>query len=50
MGRVWLQRQDKGKGANLLEGDLVSDEDALGLKWKIVQSGRVPSKDEKISK
>ena len=50
MGRVWLHRQDTVKSANVLEGDLVSDEDALGLKWKIVQSGRVSSKDEKINK
>ena len=47
MGRVWLRRQDALKDANRLEGDLVRDEDALGLKWKIVQSGRVPLKDEK---
>lgn len=36
MGRVWLIRQDCDKMKD--EGDLVSDEDALGLKWKIVPS------------
>lgn len=34
MGRVWLSRLDSDKTKP--EGDRVSDEEALGLKWKIV--------------
>jgi hypothetical protein len=36
MGRAWLLRQDRSDDDGKKGGDLVRDEDALGLKWKIV--------------
>lgn len=35
MGRVWLKRADKNASEEA-DGRMVSDEEALGLKWKIV--------------